>query len=248
MHKALVDFMATNYPVFNPLWKLYFPWRQGRVHQQLGMTHDGGDIFEAIYKTNYWGDAESKSGSGSTMKYTAPLRAALPRLFRKYNITSVFDAPCGDFNWMKAVDLKGISYTGGDIVKDLVDDLQRDHAGPGRAFRLFDIIKDDVPNADLWICRDVLFHLTFAQALSVLRQAANSNIKYFLSTTYRYLDDNIDLDRTGGFRSINLEKAPFNLPPPLELIDDFVVPSAPRHLGLWSREQVAQAVTGHALG
>jgi hypothetical protein len=33
----------------------------------------------------------------------------------------MLDAPCGDFNWMKEVDLSAVHYTGGDIVEPLVN-------------------------------------------------------------------------------------------------------------------------------
>lgn len=70
----------------------------------------------------------------------------------------------------------------------------------------------------------------------------DSDIKYLLTTTYSYFDENVDLDRTGGFRVINLQRPPFCLPKPLIRIDDFVVPAIPRYLALWSREQIAKAL------
>ena len=57
-----------------------------------------------------------------------------------------------------------------------------------------------------------------------------------------YFDENVDLDRSGGFRVINLQQPPFSLPKPLTRIDDFVVPAIPRYLALWSREQIVKAV------
>ena len=59
--------------------------------------------FTWIYKTNHWSSEESASGLGSTLKYTENLRRELPQLLRQYSLGKVFDAPCGDFNWMKAV-------------------------------------------------------------------------------------------------------------------------------------------------
>ena len=38
--------------------------------------------------------------------------AELGELIRELGITSVVDAPCGDFNWMQDVDLAGASYWG----------------------------------------------------------------------------------------------------------------------------------------
>jgi hypothetical protein len=241
MHNSVRRIMARHYPIFNPFWKIYFPLRQGLVHQPLKIDQ-GGNVFEEIYRTNYWNSKESRSGIGSTLEYTAPIRARLPGLFTKYRVSSILDAPCGDFNWMRHVDLGDRYYTGGDIVSDLVSEMQSTYGSPRRKFIVYNIVSDEAPAVDLWMCRDVLFHLTFADALSVLEQAAASNIKFFLSTTYRYVKKNIDLERTGGFRTINLQKAPFDLPSPIELLDDFVVPRVPRYLALWTREQIAAAL------
>jgi hypothetical protein len=143
---------------------------------------------------------------------------------------------------MRRVRFGDVEYIGADVVPDLVANLQQEHSGPNRKFIVADITKDDLPDVDLWICRDVLFHLTNADATSALRQFASSQIPYLLTTTYPYLRQNVDLERSGGFRTINLRAAPFNLPPPVATYDDFVAPYTPRLLGLWSREQVRSAL------
>ena len=59
--------------------------------------------FEAVYQRNFWGDSESRSGQGSTLEWTRDLRPEFQALLHTLKITSLFDAPCGDWNWMKAV-------------------------------------------------------------------------------------------------------------------------------------------------
>jgi hypothetical protein len=54
-----------------------------------------------IYLNNSWADAESVSGRGSTMARTALIRSELPSLLASVGAQSLFDAPCGDFNWMQ---------------------------------------------------------------------------------------------------------------------------------------------------
>ena len=75
--------------------------------------------FNKIYSTNYWFDNESRSGTGSSLRSTENIRFHLPKILEKFNIKKLFDAPCGDFNWMSQV-LKSveIDYLGSDIVKD----------------------------------------------------------------------------------------------------------------------------------
>lgn len=52
------------------------------------------------------GNSESKSGGGSTISSTTTLRHFLPIFFQKYNIKTILDIPCGDYNWMKMVEKK----------------------------------------------------------------------------------------------------------------------------------------------
>jgi len=60
-------------------------------------------VFSQIHRNNLWGEQESVSGNGSSLAATANLRQELPPLLAGLNVTSLLDAPCGDFNWMKEV-------------------------------------------------------------------------------------------------------------------------------------------------
>ena len=71
-------------------------------------------IFSEYFKENAWGSDESVSGAGSTVQATKWLVRELSDLLRRYSVKSVLDLPCGDFNWMRYVDLSGIDYVGAD--------------------------------------------------------------------------------------------------------------------------------------
>jgi hypothetical protein len=59
--------------------------------------------FQNIYRRNWWGSAESVGGCGSEVERTASVRKGLIEWLRENQIQSLFDAPCGDFNWMESV-------------------------------------------------------------------------------------------------------------------------------------------------
>lgn len=81
------------------------------------------DVFTYIFKHNVWGGTESVSGTGSSVYESQQLINKLPLLLNLFEINSVLDAPCGDFNWMKYVPLPlTTNYTGIDIVTDLVEE------------------------------------------------------------------------------------------------------------------------------
>ena len=77
--------------------------------------------FNLIYKTNFWSSNESVSGYGSELKNTINIEKEIINIIKKYQIKSILDAPCGDFNWVKNVLDKDLTYIGGDIVQEIID-------------------------------------------------------------------------------------------------------------------------------
>ena len=215
-----------------------FPWA---TELQL----DSGEhpvVFDAIHATNYWGSEESISGSGSTKAWAKDYAAALTKLVVERGFRSMFDAPCGDVNWIGSVIAEtGINYVGGDVSQLALDQARARH--PELDLRLFDICRDPFPATDVWHCRDCLFHLSFADGLAALRNFARSEIQYALITTNSGLwVRNMDII-TGGHRVTDLERAPYNLPRPILRLKDY--PEGiefPRYVGLWRREDVASTL------
>src|SRR5262249_3554443 len=103
---------------------------------------EGRFSYLAESQWNWGGKGETVSGPGSTLEYTKQYRVDLIALIREFGFRSFFDAPCGDFNWMSHVvsELTTIDYTGGDIVKGLVE--RNREKNPGVRFVRFDIAKD----------------------------------------------------------------------------------------------------------
>ena len=86
------------------------------------MTEKDGraERFQRIFEENAWGNRESVSGEGSNLERTKVVRAELPGLLARHGVRSLLDAPCGDFYWMKEVDLAGVDYIGVDIVPEII--------------------------------------------------------------------------------------------------------------------------------
>jgi hypothetical protein len=243
MKRHLKQLMQQNPKIFNPIWEKVYPFVRRGSGEVASTFADNSTAFAQIYSDNIWGDTESLSGWGSTVSYTSMVRKHLEQLFSRIPVKTFLDAPCGDFNWMQHVRFPaGTSYIGGDIVPELIALLNERYAtGDTRKFIVLDIVKDTVPAADVWLCRDVLFHLTTTDAMHVLRNFSHSETPFILTTTYDFVKTNTDT-RPGGFRYINLAQPPFNLPKPRIRIPDFLAPAPPRYLGLWSRQEVAAAL------
>lgn len=179
------------------------------------------EIFEDIYKYQKWGyNNGTLSGPGSTVSVTTQLRKDLQCLCKEYDIKTFIDAPCGDCTFTSQIpwsDL-GINYVGCDIVSDLI--VANQSKIPTGKFYHLDITKDKLPEGDVIMVRDCLFHLSYDLIKQALTNIYNSNIKYLLSTTFLDHKTNKDIV-TGGWRTINLETSPFNLPPPMIYLQDY---------------------------
>lgn len=241
MKQFLFKIMSSYPDLFNPIWEyLIFPLNKNKLVDK-GHHGENSDVFADFFENSGWGSDESVSGPGSELKYTKILRSRLPNLVHDLGIKSILDAPCGDGNWIRQVDFRApIKYLGSDIVPELIEVNSEKGAFRSKFvssnYSVMDITKDDLPDVDLWLCRDVLFHLPIEDAIAVLDNFRKSKIDFLLTTTFPFPKSNIDIG-PGGFYPINLDIEPFNFPEPMLKIPDFIVPFPPRYLALYHRDQ-----------
>jgi len=194
------------------------------------------EIFEEIAKSNFWIENESSSGFGSTLEQTKEIGNNLPTILKTFKIKKLLDLPCGDFNWMKTIDLSDIVYTGGDIVDKLITANRNLYCHSNTSFTHLDILKDDLGEHDLLFCRDCFVHFSFKDIERALKNIKRSNITYLITTTFPEEKSNKDVV-TGGWRPLNLEKEPFNFPNPMYLLNERCTEKngifADKSLGLW---------------
>jgi SAM-dependent methyltransferase len=191
------------------------------------------NVFTAIYHANAWGDGESRSGPGSTVVRTEPIRQVLREIVTRWNVQSLLDVPCGDFNWMKELSLP-CRYIGIDIVEELILENRRLFAGPSREFHVGDLTRGPLPSVDLILCRDGLVHLSNAEILRALAVIKQSGSRLLLATSFdRQANEDI---LTGGWSPLALRAPPFSFPQPLELLSDGcpLADYADKALGLWA--------------
>lgn len=212
--------------ILEPLRRL----RSGTVRKGTGDTLE--ERFSHIYRTGVWQstpDAPS-SGAGSHPEVANRLGRELPALVTKLGISHFLDIGCGDFSWMRNVEL-GCRYTGADIVPSVIERNSQQFGRPDRQFLLLNATVDTLPSADLALCREVLFHLSFADARALLRNVRRSGITWLLATTDDVTQFNADIE-SGDFRVLNLSVAPFRFPvPKFRLEDDGLMPG--RSVGVW---------------
>lgn len=197
-----------------------FFWKLKRKLRSLVlMTFSRESIFSHYYRANKWGALESKSGEGSCIDETEEVREYIVNIIETYSVKTILDAPCGDFNWMKMVNLDSVHYTGADIVKELITSNSNSYSKNNISFIKLDICKDPLPNNNLMLCRDALVHFSNKDIISFLANIKKSQIKYLLTTTFPETERNIDIS-TGMWRPINLRGFPFNLPQPILILNE----------------------------
>lgn len=194
------------------------------------------DVFTNVFEVNYWLDSESASGSGSNLKQTTVIRTEIPKLLQSLNIRSMLDAPCGDFYWMKEVNIGNCAYIGADIVQALIEQNNTNYKNELRRFIQADLTTDPLPAVDLIFCRDCLVHLSYTDAYNVLANFKKTGAKYLLTTTFVGRTKNEDTV-SPRWRTLNLQIAPFNFPEPIMLINENCTEGGGKYndkcLGLW---------------
>ena len=174
------------------------------------------EVFDDIYKKDFWNAPESKSGGGSTLKGTITIREELPKIIAKYDIRTMLDVPCGDYNWMKSVQ-KDCNYIGGDIVAEVVTKNQELYSSDNVHFQQLDITTDMLPKVDLIFCKDCLQHLSYSKINEAINNFKRSGSKYLMVTSYPKTWRNHDI-YDGDCRLLNLLIKPFYFPKYVEKI------------------------------
>lgn len=156
------------------------------------------------------------------------------KVIKNHKISSINDIACGFFeNYAKKINLNNVLYNGFDIVGETIKENKRSF--PDMNFFEFDIVNENLPYADLTIARDIFFHLNNECLSMTLENIKKSKSKFLIATHHRQIEENQDLGNIVGYRTINLEKEPFNLGDPLQSHTENAAGGGfnERHLSLW---------------
>ncbi len=220
------------------IWDLIIRVRNGflilkKIFKLIGKNDK--KIFTKFYHTNKWGNKESFSGDGSTEIVTKSTRKIINDVIKRYKIKCMLDIPCGDFNWMKLINLDKCKYFGSDIVDDIIQENKKFEAINVYFFQS-NIIKDKINKYDLIFSRDCFVHLHNNDVKKALRNIISSKSTFLLTTTFPKSKKNRWI-MNGMWRPINLEISPFFFPKPIKIFleskDDENRVTRDKYLGLW---------------
>lgn len=215
-----------------PLLDVRTRWLVSRQRRKFSrMTVE--DTFARVYQSNAWGGerGEYNSGSGSEDAVTQSYVTLVRRFVAEHGISSIADLGCGDFRVGRQLLAPGLSYVGVDVVGQLIERNQRQFGGVDVRFEQRNLLKDELPRAQLGLLRQVLQHLSNSQIAQVLDNC--KGYRYLLVTEHLPTGDgtvpNLDkphgpdirlYDRSGVF----LDQPPFSRAV-RHLLDTAVAPS-----------------------
>lgn len=166
------------------------------------------EIFNNIYQFNAWGKG---SGPGSIYENCKVYVQYLQNFLKHNNIKSVCDVGCGDWQFSKHIDWKGIDYTGIDVSNIILENTKK-YSTDNVKFLELNAIEDGIPDAELLIMKDVIQHWSNDDIVKFLPKLFN--YKYCLITNgfpndlLSQLNQNTN---TGNFRPVDLSQSPFNV-------------------------------------
>ena len=199
------------------------------------------ELFTSYFHNNTWQGRESVSGPGSDSVETVNLIPELNALISVLGAKSILDIPCGDWNYMRHINLDGITYIGADIVEPLIEQNRKKYESDTVTFEVLDIRHDYLPTVDLVITRDCLVHLPNDDIWDALINIKRSGSKYLLTTTFNFLSQPVNHDiLVGQWRRVDLTRPPFSLLSPLRLLIEASIQShaLDKCLGLWPIEHL----------
>ena len=179
------------------------------------------EAFRRVYRTNAWGGTrgEHHSGRGSDDRFGVPYAWAVRDFLHDIDARSVVDLGCGDFRVGALLTAERWTYTGVEIVDEVVQSNRRRFGSDRVAFVRGDICEGDLPPGDVGLVRQVLQHLTnddIQRALHHLRAYPYVMVTEHLPAVMARA--NIDQRRGPGIRTargsgVVLHEPPFSWSP-----------------------------------
>ena len=176
------------------------------------------NIFTNIYDKKIWGIG---SGSGSnvskdTLKYIQLLESIINN--KEYDIKTICDIGCGDWNFSKFINFGDKEYLGIDCVKSVIENNIKNYENQNIRF-IHKIVNDDyIPKGyDLIIIKDVIQHWTDEDILNYFNKILINNKFVFSTNGYKFMRDkkkndlkNRDINNKYRYHPVDVNKYPLS--------------------------------------
>jgi len=201
------------------------------------MNKDLQNLFEKYYRPSLAPVVEQRGSS--SIQGTERIRSQLPELFKKYKISSMFDAGCNDYEWANLI--TGVKYSGGDISQHVVKSANK--KWPSINITVHDMTEDPFPNVDLLFIRDVAIHLSDSDRKKLINNWLRSDIPWLLTTHISEATSNSSVQyQLNQFPAadVNWLLPPWNFPQYTDCVWEFN--PGGRCMALWHQNQIKPIV------
>jgi ubiquinone/menaquinone biosynthesis C-methylase UbiE len=169
--------------------------------------------FTNTYDKRLWEAEGSRSGLGSSLEYTKNIRVQIVKAIKQLKIQTILDLSCGDWYWMKEIKDDLPTYTGIDVVNEMIEVNKSQYQSDTIQFQKGDMLEElkklSNGDIDLIICRQTLEHLPSDYVEQVLTQIRRVG-KYALITSVNTTTANHTITMDGYHsRHINLDESPY---------------------------------------
>lgn len=177
--------------------------------------------FSLVYSLRLWGKEGDGSGAGSSLENTAPAVTFLSSIINERGIETMADLGCGGGALVAAGLLDkcpGLRrYVGLEIAPAVVQRNKRRYGTPQVTFAKADLTKGPLPEVELLVLREVLWHLSNEDALKVLRQCLATGATYLCVSSAENPKGpfNRPKMRSSDYQAVVLTAPPYNFPAPL---------------------------------
>lgn len=205
---------STQYPIVKDVYEQII----ADLTDEQGTTQHREDlktVFDSIYESGLWGKDENNegtSGSGSSFENSEIYFNYLQDFLRDKNIRSVVDAGCGDWQFSKFIDWRGISYFGYDASRMIIEKNAETYGSENIRFIHENFVNSDLPNADLLIVKDVLQHLSIHNIHQAVKQFDKFKYVIVVNDVDPETLSALNLDiRDGDYRTLDITLEPFSV-------------------------------------
>jgi tetratricopeptide (TPR) repeat protein len=188
-------------------------WRSQKAEKAPAALDMGslGEIFGKKYEPGSdWG---GHSGGGSSPAHMGPYVHFVERFIHLNQVRSVTDIGCGDWVFSRFLNFGRATYTGYDVVPQLVARNRLLYGRDGIRFETMPGDLDTLPGGDLVLIKDVLQHLPIAMVQDMLARIL-PKFRFALITNSHRKHGATPLNgeiAAGGFRPLDLTAKPFQL-------------------------------------
>lgn len=192
-----------------------------------GDSDSNQEVFSKVYERQLWGEVSPEnespfySGPGSSdPQIVDPYVETVKRFFASLPAKkSAVDIGCGDFRVGSRIVDSFETYTACDVVPELVEFNRRHWRHLPVEFRVVDLVKDEIPDGDVLIVRQVLQHLS-NDDISKFTKSIPRNFSYLLVTEHLPAENDFLANkdkssgadiRLGGGSGVVLTKPPFSM-------------------------------------